>query len=72
MSATSTKPAGVPCVPGHRYMPHPIWFAANHTAMRENGTPTNHATPYFIFASPRSVHSNRGAMTGATSTGRLP
>ena len=30
------------------YRPHPIWFAMNHKAIIETGTPSNHATPYFI------------------------
>jgi hypothetical protein len=30
------------------YKPHPIWFAINHNAIIETGTPNNHATPYFI------------------------
>ena len=33
-----------------RYSPHPIWFATNHKAMSDTGTPSNHATPYFISA----------------------
>ena len=30
------------------YSPHPIWFATNQRAIIETGTPSNHATPYFI------------------------
>ena len=30
------------------YRPQPIWFAMNHKAIIETGTPSNHATPYSI------------------------
>jgi hypothetical protein len=33
------------------YRPQPIWFATNQRAIIETGTPSNHATPYFITAS---------------------
>jgi hypothetical protein len=32
------------------YMPQPIWFAMNHKAIIETGTPSNQATPYFIIS----------------------
>jgi hypothetical protein len=49
------------------YSPHPIWFATNHNAMIETGTPSNHATPYFIVVSP-SVNSLRGRLQHAFQT----
>ena len=41
------------------YKPHPIWFATNHNAMSETGTPSNHATPYFITRSFSPISGNK-------------
>jgi hypothetical protein len=37
------------------YRPQPIWFATNHSAIIDTGTPSNHATPYFISHSSRTI-----------------
>src|SRR5688572_16974835 len=37
------------------YSPQPIWFATNQRAIIETGTPNNHATPYFITYSFRTI-----------------